>query len=168
MSNPAYEVKYIAESPESALTLLEKFTTSKEGVARFAAIVINEVEEGRVDALRVALFMKTLEKIKESVNEVLDKYYVSEARKYGEKPFDFRGAQFQVGDVGVKYDYSTCGHPGWNDLEKIIVSATEQQKEIEPLLKALTAPAVLVIEGEAVTVNPPVRKGKQAIKITIK
>lgn len=164
-----YEVKYIAEGPSSPLALLEQFATSAEGIAKFSHLVIAEVEEGRVSALKVALLMKTVEKIKDQINDTLGKHYRREAETYGEKPFAFNGAEISLADHGVKYDYSECGHPELEQLTKQIEEATAQRKVKEDLLKALKAPMEILLEGgEVVTIKPPTRKAKAGINISIK
>jgi hypothetical protein len=162
------EVQYIAMLPDNVIAVLEQFRPSAEGVEKFSQLVITEVEEGRQDPLKVALYMKTLEKIVKNVSERLSEHYLREAQKYGEKTFKHLGADISVGEVYTAYDYSACKDPVWSDLEKIIISAGEQMKEREKLLKTLTKPFVEVIEGEAVTINPPVRKSREGIKISIK
>lgn len=166
--NQDYKAQYIAVSPDSVMGVLDQFVTSEEGIARFAYLVTTEVEEGRVDPLKVALYMKTLEKIGEIVGKKLSEYYLREAEKYGAKQFAFNGAEISVGPVSTTYDYTVCNHPGWNDLTKLINEATTQRKDIEALLKTLKSPQVLVIEGEAVEVQPPVKNQKDGIKISIK
>jgi len=161
-------VQKIAEG-QGPLSTLQLFGTSKESIALFSDLLIREVEEGRVDALKVAIALKSIEKIQERVGEVLKPYYLSEAQKHSaEKPYDSSGAEIQVGENGVKYDYSGCGHPEWTRLQALIEEAIRQQKEPEALLKALRSEQTLVIEGEAVTVRPPVKKGSLGIKIKIK
>lgn len=166
----AYENETLADNgqPSSALAVLEQFSTSAEGIAMFSNMVITEVEEGRADALRVALFMKTLDKIKERINEKLGRHYLSAAEKYPEKVIKLHGAEITIGELGTKIDYASSGHPGWADLTRIIEEATKQRKEIEDLLKTLKSKQVLVIEGEAVEVRPPARTSTTGIKISIK
>lgn len=164
-----YEVQYVAEAaPATALNILSQFSTSAEGIERFSKLVIAEVEEGREDPLKVALGMKTLEKIVKRVNETLSEYYLREATKYGQKTFEHAGAEITVGEVSTSYDYAACGDPVWNDLQKIVAHAQEQMKEREKTLKTLTKPLVEVIEGEAIEIKPPLRKSKEGIKISIK
>jgi hypothetical protein len=168
-SQTAAPVKVLmAYDPEQPLNLLEQFSTSAEGIAKFAHKVITEVEEGRADALRVAILMKTLEKIYERVNDKLGPYYRTAAEKFGEKPFPYHGAEVVVADTGTRYDYTECNHPGWNDLKKTADETKAQMDDYETLLKALKSPTDLIIEGEGVTVNPPTKKAKAGIKITIK
>lgn len=166
----AYENETLADNgqPSSALAVLEQFSTSAEGIAMFSNMVITEVEEGRADALRVALFMKTLDKIKERINEKLGRHYLTAAEKYPEKVIKLHGAEITIGELGVKIDYASSGHPGWKDLTRIIEEATKQRAEIEEFLKVIKSPQVIVIEGEAVEVKPPVRRGTTGIKISIK
>jgi hypothetical protein len=162
------EQPVIVQGPDTVMGVLAQFSTSAEGIAKFSQLVINEVEEGRVDPLDVAIQMKTLEKIVERVGGVLKKYYVSEAEKHGGKPFGWKGAEISVQEVGTKYDYSQCGDPRWNDLTKIIEQAIEQRKELEDFLKHLKGTTVEVIEGEAVSLRPPLRTSSTGIKISIR
>lgn len=162
-----YEAQYIV-GPASVLGVLDQFATSAEGIAKFAHLVIQEVEEGRVDALRIALFMKTMEHIKDAVNKKLTEYYVREAEKHPGKSFDYRGAEIAIAQHGTKYDYSVCGDPVWNDLKKISDEAGKQLKEREEFLKVLKTPTDLIIEGEGVTVRPPVKTSKTGINISIR
>ncbi len=165
-----HETETVADNSQasSALAVLEQFSTSAEGIKLFSHLVVNEVEEGRADALQVALFMKTIEKIKEEVNAKLGRHYVTAAEKYAEKIIKYRGAEISLGEVGTKIDYASSGHPGWNDLTRIIEEATKQRKEIEDFLKVIKSPQVIVIDGEAVEVKPPVRSSTTGIKISIK
>lgn len=164
-----YEAKYIAEGPKGALSVLEQFATSKDGIEKFSALVVHAVREGEEKALKVAVLMKTLELIKEQVGEALREYYVKEAYTFGEKPFTYSGATIQVSENGGRYDYSACNHQGWNDLQKIIDDAKRQQGDIEAMLKTLKAPQRIQIDDELAEVKPPVKVGgKMGLKISIK
>lgn len=154
--------------PDNVVSVLEQFNTSKEGIEKFSSLLIKEVYEGNIDPLKVALFMKTLDKIKDIVNERLGARYVVEASKYGDKPFNHLGAEISIGEAGINYDYSTCNHPGWNELTSLIDNATKQRKEYEATLKTLKEPMTMIHEDEVVTVNPPFKKSKEVIKISIK
>jgi len=161
-------IQSIHEGPTTVISVLEQFSTSAEGIAKFSHLVISEVEEGRVDPLKIALFMKTMEKIMKQVNDRLTEYYVREAEKHSQKTFSHLGAEICIAEHGTKYDYSSCGHPGWTDLTKIIDEAVKQRKEIEDLLKVLKTATDLIIEGEGITVRPPVKSSKTGINISIK
>lgn len=164
-----YEVQYMAGKPDNVLAVLDQFATSSEGIAKFAHLVITEVEEGRVDPLRIALFMKTMEKIKETVNEKLSEYYVREAEKHPGKSFEYRGAEISIRENGGKYDFNVCGDPVWSDLKKIADETSRQMKEREEFLKAMKTATDLIVEGEGITVKPPVKVGaKMGIQISIK
>ena len=161
-------VQYIAVPPDNALAVLDQFATSKAGIHKFADLVIAEVREGRVDPLKVLLYSKTLEEIAKILRSELNDSFISEAEKYGQKKFEAHGAEIELKDVGVSYDYSKCGHPGYNDCEKILRATGERMRELEAFLKTIKAPIDLRVEDELVTVHPPVRKGKSGIAITIK
>lgn len=163
-------VQYIPVPPDNVVAVLEQFSTSKEGINKFSQLVIDEVKEGREDALKVALFMKTIKEIAEGVNKELADDYLKEASKYGEKSFSHLGAEISVAPVYTAYDYEACNDPVWNDLMRIVINAGEQMKEREKFLRALPGSTTIVIEntGEAVTIVPPVKKQREGIKISIR
>lgn len=163
------EVQYVAVPPDSVIAVLDQFSTSLAGVEKFSQLVIAEVEEGRQDPLKVALYMKTMEKIVERVNKALPEHYLREASKYGQKTFSHLGAEITIKDTSVKYDYSACGHPPYNQLVKIKEETERQMKDLEATLKTLKAPQEMLFEGgEVATVNPPAVFRKEGIAISIK
>lgn len=164
-----YEPQYIAVQPDNVLAVLDQFSTSAEGVEKFARLVIAEVEEGRADPLKVALYMKTIDQIRERVTRGTAEYALKEASKYGEKTFPFHGAEITVKDVKVEYDYSVCGHPPYDQLVKILEETRRQMKDIEATLKTLKSPQEMLFEGgEVATVRPPAVFRKEGIAISIK
>lgn len=163
------QVQYIAVPPDNAIAVLDQFVTSAPGIEKFSRLVIAEVEEGRQDPLKVALYMKTLEKIVQRVNKACPEYYLREAGKYGEKTFAFAGAEITVKDVSVRYDYSVCNHPPYQQLAKLREETERQMKDIEATLKTLKSPQEMLFEGgEVATVNPPAVSRKEGIAISIK
>ena len=164
-----HEEAIIDGRPQTVMAVLDQFATSAEGIEKFAHLVITEVKEGREDPLKVALLMKTMEKIGEIVNNELRGSYVSEAEKYGTKPFKLHGAEISIGEVGGRWNFSNCGHPDWEFYDQQIHSSAQSQKKVEELLKAIHGPTDLIVDGEGVTVKPPVKVGaKTGIKISIK
>lgn len=163
------EVQYIAVPPNNVMAVLDQFSTSLEGVDKFARLVIAEVEEGRVDPLRVALYMKTMEAICERVRKATSEHALKEAAKYGQKSFGFLGAEVTIRDTYTRYDYSVCGHPAYNDLAKIKAETERQMKDIEATLKTLKGPQEMLFDGgEVATVKPPRVERKEGIAISIK
>ena len=170
MPNPAYEVKYIAENPESAFGLLEKFSSSRAGIDLFSDQLIDGVKNGKINPLKVRVWGKTLETILDRVNKETAENQFNEAAKYAETKFEFSGAEITKADVRTEYDYGACNDPVWRQLVGVLDAAKDQLKEREAFLKAIKEPITLLDEGsgEVVTISPPVIKRTAGLKVSIK
>src|SRR3990167_6242820 len=127
-----------------AISTITNFTTSKEGINKFVAQCVSEIEAGLIDPLHMSIYLKTMEKIIEGIQAKIKASALSEAEKYG-KSFEFRGAKIEVSDsLGTKYDYANCSDIVWNDLTKQITELTEKRKEREAMLKTVKEPMTLV------------------------
>lgn len=155
--------------PSSPMGVLEQFSTSKEGITLFASKVINEVEEGKADPLKVKLFCKTLTEIADKIDKATKSQQNTEAAKYGSKPFAFAGAELHLTSVKTEYDYSQCG----DQALEILYDQLDQLKKMvtarENFLKALTEPTNIIDEdGQVYTVVPPLKKQTEGVKVSIK
>lgn len=156
--------------PTRAIEVLELFQPTKVGVISFASKVINDVADGKVNALRVKLLCKTLEEVADKINEGTKEYQANEGAKYGDKPFMFHGAEMHHTATYTKYIYSNCNDAYLNDLE---AQAKELQEKIESRQKQLRAivnpmPMGHPETGEVYTCNPPGKKQTIGIKTTLK
>ena len=156
--------------PDTALGVLEMFNPTKEGIISFSAKVINDVENGKVDPLRVQLLCKTLEEISDKIKNGIKDNLKTAAAKYGDKPFMFAGAEFHLTSTYTKYDYSECGDPAWEEWSFDESSAKRKREDRETFLKSLKEPITMVDDrtGELCTVRPPVKKQTEGVKISIK
>lgn len=156
--------------PDTPMSVLELFSTSKEGIDTFARRIVDEVKEGRVDALRVKLLCKTLEKIIDKIDSATKDDQLKEAGKYGDKPFEFYGAELHLTSVKTDYDYTVCNDPVYYRLTEIQKKATEQIKERQEFLKAIKTPQNFVDDetGEVYEIKPPLKKQVDGVKVTIK
>jgi hypothetical protein len=165
-----YQVAYIVDDPNkqplSPLDFLNQLVTSEEGIKMFVERLYQEVDAGRLEALKVKVFTKSLKEIQESTDERLREHYVSEAQKHGDKPFPYSGTVMRVGEVGGRFDYTKCGHPGWDLLEKQRVEVVRQQKEYEEIMKVNKAPFMVEYDKELFQVSPPVKVGAKMSVIT--
>lgn len=164
------EISYIAVHPDNVMSVLDQFQTSKEGIEKFAALVVAEVNEGREDSLKVALFMKTLEKIAESVNKQLAGKYCRDAAGYPEKTIALRGAEITLCNTSTKYDYASSGDIEWEMAHTAEQLAINKRKEREEFLRALKTSMTAVNDqtGEVYTISPPDVTRTEGIKISIK
>lgn len=165
-----YGVAYIVDDPNkeqpNPLEILNQFVTSQDGIKLFVERLYQEVDAGRLDALKVKNFTKSMKEIQESTDERLREHYVSEAQKHGDKPFEYHGTIMRVGEVGGRFDFSKCGHPGWDLLEKQRLEVVRQQKEYEEFLKAIKSKQVTEYDKEIYEVTPPVKVGAKLSVIT--
>ena len=156
--------------PNSPIGVLEQFSTSKQGIALFASKVINEVEGGNLDPLKVKLWCKTLEEIADKIDKGTKENQKTEAAKYGERPFMFAGAELHYTPTYTAYDYSACGDPEWQMLTDHMESIKAKLKQREEWLKTMGGPETIVnqVTGEIVTIYPPIKKSTMGIKVSIK
>jgi len=165
MENNVYHVL-----PDSPVSVLELFSTSKEGIVLFASKVINEVEAGNADPLRVQIFCKTLEAVAEKIKEGIKDNAKREAAKYGDKPFMHAGAELHLTSTYTAYEYGGCGDPQWEQADQQVQSATNTRKEREAFLRALGEPIDVLNSdsGEVNIIRPPVKKVTEGVRVTIK
>ena len=80
------------------------------------------------------------------------------------------GASFQVKETGVKYDFSQCNDPVWNNLKEQADRINEQLKEREKYLKVIKNPKTEIDEetGEVYTIIPPTRTSTTSYTVTFK
>jgi hypothetical protein len=154
--------------PDNVISVLDLFQTSKEGINLFASKVINEVEDGRIDPLKVKLYCKTLEAIADKIDKGTREAQITAAAKYGDKPFMFSGAEVHLTSTFTSYDYS--GYSEWNKFNKEITDLKEKMKECEVFLRALRGPIeVLNSEtGEVEIIMPPAKSITEGVKVSIK
>lgn len=158
------------ELPSTALGVLEMFSTSRTGIDIFSDQLIQAVEEGEVNPLKIRIWLKTMEEIIERVKKETNEHQLRESEKYPERTFEYAGAKIEKAELGTKYDYSICNDPVHTHLQNIVDEADKQLKARETFLKALSEPLVLVDEGsgEVVKVLPPSKKSTTGLKVSIK
>ncbi len=164
------EAQYIPILPDSPTSILELFSTSKDGITLFASKVINEVEAGNADPLRVQIFCKTLEEVAEKIKAGIKDSAKREAAKYGDKPFMHAGAELHLTSTFTQYDYSGCGDAVWLRCHQDEKVNAEARKERESFLRALREPMEVLDgnTGEVAILRPPVKKTTEGVKVQIK
>ena len=144
---------------------------TKDGIKDLSNQIISSLDEGNFNPLDFKLAAKGFEKLIESVKEQIDEAAMTEAAKYGQKTFSYKGSEIQVVDnLGVSYDYSECNHPQYNAVMEEFNRISKLKKDLEGELQATKTSRTMIDEstGEVVTVYPPRKRSKSGIKITIK
>ena len=127
---------------ETAVSTLTVLPMCKAEIKNFVDRVAVEVDEGIIDPVKLAVYLKSIE---ETIKAIKDHYVVKDAidegvSLYPEKKFDAFGAEITK-TSRTTYDYSSCGDSVYDNL----VSEQAKQKEIikarEGVLKAGVDPA---------------------------
>lgn len=129
----------------------------------------DQIMSGEQSPLKTAVHLKALEELikKLRTDEQIQDYTLEEALKDGAKTFKMYGAEIQIKEMGTKYDFSGCNDSLLDDLYKQMNVLKGKIKTRENMLKSISedSPAVSM-EGEIL--NPPIKKSKTGISITLK
>lgn len=119
------------------LTLKVPQALTKSAAIEAGRNLIATVEDGWADPLQVLAGLTYMETALKEAKDKIKEFALKEAEKYEGKEFNAHGANFQVKELGVKYDFSQ--NQSWLDLEDNINILKAQQKGLETELKALKA-----------------------------
>jgi hypothetical protein len=156
--------------PDSPSSVMQLFDADKKSLIGFATTVINAVQDGNEDALKVHAVAKknifAMEKIIEGIKENVK----TEAAKYGDKPFMYANAECHYTPTSTTYDFEACGDQELVRLQlefEAVKAKLDQRKE---WLKTMGNPEnILNAEtGETFTIYPPVKRSSMGIKVTLK
>lgn len=101
---------------------------TKFGIELIAESIKEQVIDGVLDPVDVAIKMNAVEQLSKLVRDKIQSDVIDELGKYPKQKAEVNGASISIMD-SVKYDFSHIEE--WADLENIIQSARNRQKEIE-------------------------------------
>lgn len=101
---------------------------SKLGIELVADSIQEQINDGLLDPLDVAIKFNCIEQLASSVKSRIKDNVLAELTKHPKGKAEILGVSVSE-MVTVKYDYSDL--PGWSELEEQIKVLKEQQKEIE-------------------------------------
>jgi hypothetical protein len=151
-------------------TDLSLFETTKAERQEFAQVVINGIKEGLNDPLKIHYQIKCLEDLIKQITSNPEYKFITliEAEKYG-KSFDHYNAKFEIKEMGVKYDYSVCKDPIYNELSQELSDLEDRVKAREKYLKNVPKEGIqTLIDDELVTVYPPAKSSTTTITVNLK
>jgi hypothetical protein len=105
---------------------------TKFGIELMADAIQEQVNEGILDPLEVAIKFNSLEQLVKSVKSRITENVLSELMKHPKGKAEVLGAVVSNME-SVKYDFSDL--PGWSELEEQILALRWKQKEIEDVEK---------------------------------
>jgi hypothetical protein len=152
------------------LTNLGLFETDKEQRKEFVNQVIEGLNEGSVDPLKVHLQVKCMEDIIKQLTSSKEykEICLTEAVKFG-RNFEHHNAKFEIKEMGVKYDYSNCNDPILKEYEKELKAIEEVIKTRQSILKTLPSEGMeIIVEDELVRIYPPSKTSTTTVTVNLK
>lgn len=143
---------------------------TKENQRATAQTLVSKVVEGETDPIQAFSTVKALVecltiflKDKDVVEST-----IAACEKYGHAGALFNGANLCVAEVGVKYDYSACNDPEWDDLSKQRAEIDAKIKARETFLRGIPREATILNEdtGEITKIVPPIKSSSTTVKVT--
>lgn len=142
----------------------------KAEIASFANKIANMAIEGDVNPLQMWVEIKAIESALEQAKKKFEDLALDEAESFGQKNFTYKGANVQVKEAGVKYNFEEVGHKRYNAIMEEIAQLKTEAKNIETIMKAHSDVWVETdtATGETYEVMPLARTSKTTLAITFK
>lgn len=156
--------------PDSPSAVLQLLNADKQALEKFANAIIQDVKQGRSNPLEIQILIKKYEFVLNEIKENIKVNVNTETAKYGEKPFEYGGAECHYTPTKTDYDFSVCNDVVWNDLNEKIIKLTEERKKREAWLKTFQEGYTQFNQetGEMYNIVPPVKKQVHGLKVSLK
>ena len=156
--------------PDTPSAVLQLLNADKESLDQFAISIIQDVKEGRSNPLEIQILIRKYEYVLNEIKENIKVNVNTETLKYGEKPFNYGGAECHYTPTRTEYNFQGCGDSGWLVLDEQIKELTAQRKQRETYLKSLTGTITVVNpdSGELETLSPAQKSQTYGLKVTLK
>lgn len=156
--------------PTSPTSLLYLNPSSSQQIEFFASSIVNEVRNGNESPLRVLIQLRAMEKASKQILDGIKENILTESEKYPGQNWEMWGNKLEKAELGVKYDYATCGDTIYERLQTDFDAAKDRLDARCAFLKSLKEPMTIVDEltGEIVSIKPPQRTSTSGLKVTIK
>lgn len=141
---------------------------SKASIGAVSSLIANYVKDGLANPIDASIFLETLSCAAAEARSKIKDETIAEIAKHG-KIAELKGVKMEIKEVGVKYDYTQCGHIQYNALKSREFLVKEEVKEFENLLKTVTKKQIFVDEesGESFEVHPPLKTSTTSAAITL-
>ncbi len=129
----------------------------------------DQIMSGEQSPLKIAVHLKALEEVvkKLRTDEQIQDCTLEQALLENTKTFQLYGAEIQIKEMGVKYDFSICNDSLLGGLYREMYALKKKISDRETMLKTISEdnPAVS-LEGEIL--NAPTKRSKTGLSITLK
>lgn len=148
-----------------------KLPQSKTEQKTMAEALVEQAKNGEVNLLKVHAAFENLKGVMDSYlkNPDIKRLEIEEVQKYENDVANAYGAKFEIAQVGVKYDYTLCGHKEYNRIQQQIAELQVKAKQMEEIMKLNKEMWVYTDTetGEQYEVYPPEKTGSMSVKVTI-
>lgn len=151
---------------------IEKYPIENKGILilkkgellELASKVVEDVNDGLIDGVDVLIMAKKLELFFDALKAgVKGNVSLPQSNDYKK-----HGAVLNEQIMGIRYDYSVCGHEEYNNLSSQIIPAKDRMKKIEDQIKKAVDGIIIDKEtGEEIKINKPFRTGTNTIVVKI-
>ena len=155
---------------ETALSTISVLPSGKEQVKLFVRQLKDEILANNKDPLPILVHLKYIEKTIAEVlkDEEIDYHFLKEFLLYDkDEKVTIEGAELRQSEVGVKYDYPSCGDPVWNDLNLMIERLTTEKKEREKFLQNIPYDKGTVDPDSGVFITRPPKSSKTKVVVRL-
>ena len=151
-------------------SILSLFETSKAERATFVNDVVSRLESGQADPIKVHLQVKAMEDVVKCLNDNKEyKTLLLDAAEKNGKKFTAYNAEFNIREVGVKYDYSQCNDVELNQLQAQMDEINEKLKAKQKFLQTVPQAGMdILFSDELVKVYPPSKTSTTSVAVTLK
>lgn len=149
---------------DSEMDILQK---SKKEIIELGEMFVSKFDESSKNPLQVLALVTKLKTMLEVMEKGIQEKSINDLQKEGGKHLAF-GVDFQIAEVGTKYDYSE--NIKWVQLDAQIKALESKRKDIETFIKGIKSSFTEVDEesGEAIQWHPASKTSSTSIKKTIK
>lgn len=139
---------------------------NKDYISQYVEQARVNLSEGYSDALKLFITAKKGQELFTQLEKTIRPYAEQETRLSKGEVYKKFGCEITERVTGASYDFTACNDEIWNDLTAQINILNDATKEREKFLKALTKPVADTETGNII--NPPIRKGKLGLAVSIK
>ena len=155
-----------------ATNLVALFETTKAERGEFVTMLLDAMNSGSVDATLIHTQVKAMEDLCKQIleNKEYKELVLAEAEKNG-KEFTRHGQKFSIREVGVKYDFESCGDPLYNVYNAQLDELMAKINERKAFLKGIPTEGIDTLEpltGELIKITPPVKTSTTSVVVNLK
>jgi len=142
--------------------------TKKECIEGGLQTASNDILEAKTNLLDAYMYTLAHIEFLSAYAQAIHSAAMDEYETYGEKEVEKFGRRITKFEAGVKYDFSKCNYPGYDQIVSGMDRDNAHKKYMERLLKAMKSKTVIVNDdtGETFNVIPPVKTSTTKIKIS--